>query len=246
MLQQLVEQRRQLVEDKRRFVNRIINTLKQYYPQPLEWFSHRGSLLLCELIIRWPSLQQLKRARRDTIRNFLNAKGGRAMALTEQRVASIDNAIPLTTDPSVIEANALMATALATQIKVVSEIIKTYDERIETLFDTLPDAGLFKSLPGMGPCMGPRMLAALGDNRDRFSSAEEIQNYAGIAPVTERSGQKSWYTGVGNVQSSSDRHSWNGLRRRLTHHTGPDFITRASEKKGNRINQLSGPGRLNG
>ncbi len=41
------------------------------------------------------------------------------MALTEQRVASIDNAIPLTTDPSVIEANALMATALATQIKVV-------------------------------------------------------------------------------------------------------------------------------
>ncbi len=40
--------------------------------------------------------------------------------------------------------------------------------------------------------MGPRMLAALGDNRDRFNSAEEIQNYAGIAPVTERSGQKSW------------------------------------------------------
>jgi hypothetical protein len=73
------------------------------------------------------------------------------MALTEQRVVSIDNAIPLTTDSSVIEANALMATALATQIKVVSEIIKTYDERIETLFDTLPDAGLFKSLPGMGP-----------------------------------------------------------------------------------------------
>lgn len=75
------------------------------------------------------------------------------MALSEQRVASIDNAIPLTIEPSVIEANALMATALVTQIKVVSEIIKTYDERIETLFDTLPDVGLFKSLPGMGPCM---------------------------------------------------------------------------------------------
>lgn len=66
-------------------------------------------------------------------------------------------------------------------------MIHTYDERIESLFDTLPDAELFKSLPGMGPCMGP-----LGDNRDRFNSAEEIQNYAGIAPVTERSDQKSW------------------------------------------------------
>ncbi|CNI84309.1 Transposase IS116/IS110/IS902 family [Yersinia frederiksenii] len=192
LLQQLVEQRRLLVEDKRRFVNRLINTLKQYYPQPLAWFSHRDSLLFCELIIRWPSLQQLKRARGDTVRHFMNAKGGRAIALTEQRVASIANAIPLTTDESVIEANALMATALATQIKVVSEIIGTYDARIESLFDTLPDAGLFKSLPGIGPCMGPRMLVALGDNRNRFNSAEEIQNYAGIAPVTERSGQKSW------------------------------------------------------
>lgn len=192
LLQQLVEQRRQLVEDKRRFVNRLINTLKQYYPQPLEWFSHRDSALFCELIIRWPSLQQLKRAKDDTVRRFLNAKGGSAVAHTEQRIATIANAIPLTTDKSVIEANALMATALASQIKVVVDIIRTYSERIETLFETLPDAGLYKSLPGMGPCMGPRMLVALGDNRNRFNSAEEIQNYAGIAPVTERSGQKDW------------------------------------------------------
>ncbi|QAS67835.1 hypothetical protein KOCBH_05418 [Klebsiella michiganensis] len=154
------------------------------------------------------------------------------MALTEQRVANIDNAIPLTTDLSVIEANALMATALATQIKVVSEIIKTYDERIETLFDTLPDAGLFKSLPGMGPCMGPRMLAALGDNRDRFNSAEEIQNYAGIAPVTERSGQKSWVHWRWQCAKFVRQPLLNGLPRRLIHHTGPNFITRDSEKKG--------------
>lgn len=64
----------------------------------------------------------------------------------------------------------------------MSEIIKTYDERIETLFDTFPDTRPFKSLPGMELCM----LAALSDNRDRFNSAEEIQNYAGITPATER------------------------------------------------------------
>jgi hypothetical protein len=29
------------------------------------------------------------------------------------------------------------------------------------------------------------MLAALCDNRDRFNSDEEIQNYAGIAPLTD-------------------------------------------------------------
>jgi transposase len=192
LLQQLVEQRRQLVEDKRRFVNRLINTLKQYYPQPLEWFSHRDSPLFCELIIRWPNLQALKRARSSTIRSFFKTARGRGAANVEKRIVSIEQAIPLTNDSCVIEANALMAVCLAKQIKLVVDNIQAYDKRIERLFETLPDAKLFKSLPGIGPCMGPRMLAALGDNRERFHSAEEIQSYAGIAPVTERSGQKCW------------------------------------------------------
>ena len=192
LLQQLVEQRRQLVEDKRRFVNRLINTLKQYYPQPLEWFSHRGSALFCDLIIRWPNLQTLKRARSSTIRSFFETARGRGAANVEKRIVSIEQAIPLTNDGCVIEANELMAVCLAKQIKLVVDNIQAYDKRIESLFETLPDAKLFKSLPGIGPCMGPRMLAALGDNRERFHSAEEIQSYAGIAPVTERSGQKCW------------------------------------------------------
>lgn len=192
LLQQLVEQRRLLVEDKRRFVNRLINTLKQYYPQPLEWFSHRDSGLFLDLIARWPSLQLLKRARANTIRRFLNSKGGPAVKHTESRIEHIRNALPLTTDQYVIEANMLLAVTQVKQIKLAVESIKIYDVRIDELFKTLPDADIFKSLPGMGPCMGPRMLAALGDNRNRFNSAEEIQNYAGIAPVTERSGQKSW------------------------------------------------------
>jgi len=33
---------------------------------------------------------------------------------------------------------------------------------------------------------------AFGEQRERFTSAEELQKYAGIAPVTERSGKKSW------------------------------------------------------
>ena len=192
LLQQLVEQRRLLVEDKRRFVNRLINTLKQYYPQPLEWFSHRDSGLFLDLIARWPSLQLLKRARANTIRRFLNSKGGPAVKHTESRIEHIRNALPLTTDQYVIEANMLLAVAQIKQIKLAVESIRIYDVRIDELFKTLPDADIFKSLPGIGPCMGPRMLAALGDNRNRFNSAEEIQNYAGIAPVTERSGQKSW------------------------------------------------------
>ena len=103
-------------------------------------------------------------------------------------VAGIASETPLTSDKSVIEANALMATVLALQIKLVDDLIRTYDKQIESLLEMLPDADLIKSLPGMGPYM----LAARGDKRNRFNSAEKIQNYAGIAPVIKRSGQKSW------------------------------------------------------
>jgi len=56
----------------------------------------------------------------------------------------------------------------------------------------LPDYALFSSLPGAGPTFAPRLLAAFGEQRERYARSDEIQQYAGIAPVTERSGNKSW------------------------------------------------------
>ena len=46
----LVEQRRELVGDKTRFTNRLCDTLKQYYPQALEWFEHRDTVLFCDFL----------------------------------------------------------------------------------------------------------------------------------------------------------------------------------------------------
>jgi len=45
---------------------------------------------------------------------------------------------------------------------------------------------------GPVPSLPPRLLVAFGEQRERFTSAAELQKYAGIAPVTERSGKKSW------------------------------------------------------
>jgi transposase len=47
-------------------------------------------------------------------------------------------------------------------------------------------------LPGAGAVVAPRLLVAFGAQRERFTSAEDLQKYAGLAPVTERSGKKAW------------------------------------------------------
>ena len=66
----LVEQRRRLVNDRVRTTNRLRNTLKQYYPQALEWFDRIDTPLFCAFIERWPTLAQVKRARRTTVQRF--------------------------------------------------------------------------------------------------------------------------------------------------------------------------------
>ncbi len=40
--------------------------------------------------------------------------------------------------------------------------------------------------------MVPRLIAAFGTQRDRYRHAAEIQQYSGIAPVTQASGQQHW------------------------------------------------------
>ena len=55
--------------------------------------------------------------------------------------------------------------------------------------DTLPDAEIITSLPGLGSLTGARVLAELGDDRSRFTSARALKAYAGSAPVTRASGK---------------------------------------------------------
>jgi hypothetical protein len=70
--------------------------------------------------------------------------------------------------------------------------LNQFEEEIEKLFESLPDAALFQTLPGAGPHLAPRLLAAFGEDRSRFDSAQALMSYIGITPVKEESGKKSW------------------------------------------------------
>jgi transposase len=188
----LVEKRRRLVEDRRRFSNRLISTLKAYYPQAVQWFSHKDTFVFCAFITRWPTFKQVKRARRSTLERFFREHRVRRPKIIEARIQAIHTATALTDDPAVIHPCTLEALALVEQLKTILELIRQFDDAIAQLGPTLPDYALFASLPSTGPVSTPRLLAAFGEDRDRFQSAAEVQQYCGVAPVTERSGQKSW------------------------------------------------------
>ncbi len=188
----LTEHRRQLVGDKTRLTNRLTNTLKQYYPQALDWFEQHDTILFCDFLTRWPTLAQVKRARQSSLKAFFHAHNGRRPGVIDARLDSIKVAKPLTEDLGVIVPCRLHVQVLVEQLRVTLHAIDRFDHAIAELAPTLPDYSLFQGLPGAGPHLAPRLLAAFGEDRQRFQGADELQKYTGIAPVTERSGKTSW------------------------------------------------------
>lgn len=188
----LNEQRRRLVGDKTRFTNRLVSALKQYFPQALEWFEDRDTPLFCDFITRWSTLTQVKRARKASLEAFFHEHHVRFPKLIEERIRAIQAATPLTHDAAVITAHQLQAQALADQLRVTLKAIERFDAKIASLAPTHPDYVLFSALPGAGPSLAPRLLTAFGEQRERFTGADELQRYSGIAPVTERSGKSCW------------------------------------------------------
>jgi transposase len=71
-----------------------------------------------------------------------------------------------------------------TQIADLNAAIARFDAQLEQATGAHPDAALFRSAPGAGHALVPRLIAPFGSDRDRFSSAENVQTYSGIAPVT--------------------------------------------------------------
>ena len=188
----LVQQRRMLVDDRKRTVNRLCYALKQYFPQTLDWFDHRDTPLFCDFLTRWPTLQQVQRARAATLERFFHDHNVRREPLVARRVEGIKSAMPLTEDAAVIQSFQLLAITLVDQLRVLLQAIARFDEEIALVAPKLPDYKLFDALPGSGPSLAPRLLTAFGEQRERFQNAGQLQRYSGVAPVTQRSGKKSW------------------------------------------------------
>ncbi len=188
LLALLTEQRRQLVDERTRHSNRLTACLKLYYPQPLDWIDDIDSPLGCDLLQRWPTLQQLQRVCPDTLRRFFAQHNCRSAARIEQRIQAIVEATVAVHDAALLQAGATATRSLVALLQTLNDRIAVLDQSIAELTPKHPEAYLFADLPGAGPVLLPRLIVAFGTQRHRFSSAAELAAYSGIAPVCRQSG----------------------------------------------------------
>lgn len=189
----LVQARRAAVDLRTQLANSLTTLLKGYYPQALELVGEDVfSPLACAFLLKWPDLISLKAARPTTVRAFYHAHNVRRGEIIEKRLERITQARALTTDDAVVSVSVLTCRLLAEQLANLAHSIKRYEQETKQVFDEHPDAHLFRHLPGAGPALAPRLLAAFGTQRDRYPQADNFLKYSGIAPVTEKSGQRKW------------------------------------------------------
>ena len=191
-VQNLVDERRNLVDEKTAQINRLTHQLKIYFPQMLEWFEQLDTELVCALLERWPTLEELQKVPPERLRTFFHKQRCRYPELIERRLVGIRQAIPAIRDRAVIEAKSAVVKVSAQVIRSLVRGIADLDSKIEEAAAAHPDFFIFESLPGAGAVLAPRLLAAFGSQRERYASAEEVQTYSGIAPVMKRSGKKKW------------------------------------------------------
>ena len=185
----LCELRRKLVDERTAKVNAITSYLKYYFPQAISWAGDLTAPMACDFLIKWPTLETIQRARPETILKFYRAHHSRSDQRIQERLAEIQNALPNTSDLAIIDPYSTIVVNYARLVAELGGMIDAYAKQIESLFAQHPDHDLFLSLPGAGAVMAPRLLTAIGSDRNRYQSAVEIQQYSGIAPVTRRSGK---------------------------------------------------------
>jgi transposase len=112
----------------------------------------------------------------------------RAPRMAERLAAEIRTALDeqTVTVPGT-DAAALILPSLAASLRTVLDQRKKLAGNIEELLDAHPLSKVLTSMPGIGVRTGARILAEIGD-ASAFPTAAHLAAYAGLAPVTRRSG----------------------------------------------------------
>lgn len=192
-LNQFCHTRRSLVDDRTGLLQQLQSVLKTSNPLALDLVGGKAeSALLREILRRWPDPRQLRRVQPETLRKLFRRQGVKHDPRVEELLQTVRSKPLVTSDGALLEPLAIRAAALAAQLDVVEKAIAKLEAEIDRGMRQHPDAPLFQALPGAGPALAPRLLAAFGSQRDRFQNAEEVATSSGIAPVTRQSGKSRY------------------------------------------------------
>ena len=179
----------QLIEERTALICQLRQALRDYYPAALEIFDDWTAPHAWAFVERFPTAEALAKAGKRQWEKFLHLHKLWRPQTSQTRLEAMAKAGEWKTSAPVVEAKSLYACSKIRQLRTLQAQLQEYRKRIEALFATHPDSGLFGSLPGAGPKLAPRLLGEIGSDRQRYDDPQGLQCVAGTAPVSFRSGQ---------------------------------------------------------
>ncbi len=171
-----------------RLANQLRQVLGRYYPSLLELKREMHDPFLLDLLRAYPDPEAARTGRRPRMERILSTHRIRAISAADltQRLRG-----PALKAPRYVrEACRDEALDLAAQIALLNEQINASEKCLDDLLERHPDRELLLSLPGLANRLSVRVVAELGDRRDRYADRSIAQAFSGTAPVTRRSGKR--------------------------------------------------------
>ena len=153
-LKMLTRDHHRLGRHKTRLLNQIEVTLKEYYPLPLEVFSDLESKIALDFLEQYSTPGALSNLTRRRWNRFAK----REHHLSEERCKELWEKLSqpqLKIPEHVVRAKAQLLLVLVIQLKSLTEAVKSYSDKVESFFASIPAAEFVKTLPGgksVPPC----------------------------------------------------------------------------------------------
>jgi transposase len=177
-----------LVQMQPRLLNQLTACLKAYYPVALDLFGKLHQPARLAFLPAYPTLQAARSASVDALTMVLKQARYPGAHKAAQQIATHLQQPCLHACEVITRTKARLMLALIDQLEPLLKQIAEYDKEIERLFLIHADSELFQSLPRAGHRLAPRLLAEMGEDRDRYDSASSLQALAGTSPVLFQSG----------------------------------------------------------
>lgn len=180
-----------LVQTQTRLVNQLTACLKAYYPVALSLFAKLQQHSALVFVQTYPTLEAAQTASVEQIRQVLADAGHTTAKKVAPEIFEQLHQPSLQATAVTTRTKARLALALIAQLLPLIEQIAAYEKEIQQLFLSHEDKEVFRSLPGAGKRLAPRLLAEIGDDPTRYGSAASLQALGGTSPVLFQSGTYS-------------------------------------------------------
>lgn len=173
-------------------VSRLRSLLLEFYPQALRAFpnlKHKAALAVLGAAPTPEAGLRLTARRLTTVLHRCRRRNDPSLA---ERVLS-DLRTPALRQPTAVEAGyGVTAQTLIAIVVAMQTAVTELEQALAVEFDRHPLATILRSAPGLGPVLAARVLAEIGDDPARFTTAAGLRAFAGTAPVTRASGRSRY------------------------------------------------------